>query len=590
VPRPGDPPGEPAGPLVCELARRGKLLVGEPFFEPRTPVVLDRRTAGDAAVGDLVVVSAPGRGRARVERVLGPSRRIEHVLDALLHHTGLRGPAGREPRAMAEAEALPSEPADAEPGRVDLRDTLAFTIDPDTAKDFDDAISVVHEGDGLRAWVHIADVTRYVRPLSALDLDAAERALSVYVPGTVEPMLPERLSNGLCSLVPSRDRFCVTVEVPFDASLDPGEPHFYRSVIRSRARLTYTEVEEALAGRRRVEAELGEALSLARRLSVELRRRRFRRGALRIESPEVAFAFDGRGGVADARREGEPLAHTLVEELMILANESVARLLAGRRREALYRVHERPDPQAVSLLLAKLEALEVPTPPVPEQLTPGEAAALAARASARVLEYTQSSGRGRDAFPALVLRALKQARYDPENLGHSGLASRAYCHFTSPIRRYPDVVCHRALLRELGLADDPLPADLEEAAEWTSIREREAAQVEYAADAICLAWLLDRRLFELGWDHVFDGEIVGAIGSGLFVRFDELFEGFLPARRLPGDYFELDPLGTALVGRRTGRRFRLGDGIAVRVERVERVEGKVEVSPVPPAPGGKRRS
>jgi ribonuclease R len=140
-------------------------------------------------------------------------------------------------------------------------------------------------------------------------------------------------------------------------------------------------------------------------------------------------------------------------------------------------------------------------------------------------------------------------------------------------------VCHRALLSELGLADEPLPELLEEAAEWASVREREASQAEYAADAICLAWLLDRRLFELGWDAVFEGEVTGAIGAGLFVRFDGVFEGYLPARRLQGDYYELDPLGTALVGCRGGRRFRLGDGIAVRVERIERAQGKIELSP-----------
>src|SRR5204862_3073473 len=222
-----------------------------------------------------------------------------------------------------------------------------------------------------------------------------------------------------------------------------------------------------------------EALRRAERVTSELRDRRFARGALRIESSEPAFEFDGEGGVADARRESEPKAHMLVEELMILANEAVAGLLAGRRREALYRVHERPDPQAISLLLAKLHDLRVPTPPAPDRLTPVDAAAVAAAVSERVTDYVGRSGRGRDAFPALVLQSLKQARYDPQNLGHSGLASTGYCHFTSPIRRYPDLVCHRALLRELGLTGDPPPSDLERLAEHTSSSEREAAQVEY---------------------------------------------------------------------------------------------------------------
>ncbi len=268
----------------------------------------------------------------------------------------------------------------------------------------------------------------------------------------------------------------------------------------------------------------------------------------------------------------------LVEELMIAANEAVGALLAGRGRAALYRVHERPDPQSVELLLAKLAALEVPTPAVPDHVTPGESARLAAAASATVTGYVEQAGRGREAFPALVLRALKQARYDPRNLGHSGLASRAYCHFTSPIRRYPDLVCHRALLRELGVLDVELPDDLPELAEWTSVCERDAAQLEYRANELCLAWLLERRLFETGWDAVFEGEIIGAIASGVFVRFDGVFEGYVPARRMSGDYFELDPLGTALVGRRSGAAYRLGDPIEVRVEDVRRWEGKVELT------------
>jgi ribonuclease R len=302
---------------------------------------------------------------------------------------------------------------------------------------------------------------------------------------------------------------------------------------------------------------------------------------LRVETPELVFSFDGRGGVADARFEGEPHAHALVEELMILANECVARLLAGRRREALFRVHERPAPQAVLLLIDKLADLGVPTPPAPEadRLGPAEAAQLAAAVGERVMAYTRQADRGREAFPALVLRALKQARYHPANLGHSGLSSPAYCHFTSPIRRYPDLVVHRALLRELEGAVDTPAADLEELAAHTSLREREAAQVEYLADELCLAWLLEARLFETGWEAGFEGEVTGVIGSGLFARFGEVFEGFLPARRLPDDYFEPNSLGTALVGRRSRRTYRLGDPIEVRVEEIRRSEGKVGLAP-----------
>jgi ribonuclease R len=519
-------------------------------------------------VGDLVVLRL-GRGRARLERVLGPAGRIESVLEGLLWHHGVRG----------AHPPLPAPPPDDEPDRVDLRHLYAFTIDPEGAKDFDDALTFqAEEGGGVRAWVHIADVSAFVPAGSPLDREAAERGNSVYVPGRVAPMLPHELSDDLCSLRPHQERRCVTVEIPFGADLAPGQARFYRSLVRSRERLTYGHAQAILAGDERAVDELMEALRLAERVSQALRDRRFARGALRVEGREVAFAFDGDGGVERAWVEGEPLAHMLVEELMIAANEAVAELLAGRGREALYRVHERPDPQAVELLLAKLADLEIPTPAVPEHLSPAEAARLAARVSEAVTGYVERSGRGEEAFPALVLRALKQARYDPRNLGHSGLASRAYCHFTSPIRRYPDLVVHRALLRELGLLDVEPPDDLPDLGDWTSARERAATEVEYRADDLCLAWLLERRLFEDGWDATFEGELVGAIGSGLFVRFDGVFEGYLPARRLPGDYFELSPLGTALVGRRGGSAYRLGDPIEVKVAELKRWEGKVELA------------
>jgi ribonuclease R len=440
--------------------------------------------------------------------------------------------------------------------------------------------------------VHIADVSAYVPPGSPLDRDAADRAFSVYVPSLVEPMLPERLSADLCSLRPDVDRRCVTVEVPFDGDLRAGEPILYRSLIRSRERLTYGQAEEILAGREKASAATAETLELAERLSSELRRRRYGRGALRIETGEPAFAFDGEGGVERAWIETEPTSHRLVEELMILANEAVGAFLAARQRGTLYRVHERPDPQSVQLLLAKLDDLQVPTPPLPDHMSEADAARIAAEAATRATEYAARSGRGKAAFPTLVLRALKQARYDPRNLGHSGLASTAYCHFTSPIRRYPDLVCHRALLDELGLGPDTPPDDLDALADWTSLREREAAKVEYRADAICLAWYLERQLFDAGWDAAFDGEITGTIGSGIFIRFGGVFEGYLPARHIPGEYFELNALATALEGRKTGRRYRLGDPISVRVEKIDRVEGKVELRPggAEHGAGGRRSS
>jgi ribonuclease R len=550
--------------LVVEVSRRGRLVTGDPYFTPGVPLQLDVKGHGEVASGDLAVVRT-GRGRARLEEVIGPADHVENVLEALLVERGARKPFERQ--ELPEIETA---------NRVDLRDLLTYTVDPDTAKDFDDALSFRREADGIRAWVHIADVSYFVPAGSPLDQGAAQRALSTYVPGTVAPMLPHALADDACSLRPNQDRLCVTVELPPGG----GEPEFYRSVIRSDARLTYGEAE-----RREAAPEILEALALNDELATVLRERRFARGALQVQTLEVAFRFDGQGGVADAWLEGEPHAHMLVEELMILANESVGAFLASRRREALYRVHERPEPEAVELLLAKLTDLGVPTPPIPDRLSPQQAAVLAGETSRRVSQYVEQSGRGREAFPSLVLRALKQARYDPANLGHSGLASTAYCHFTSPIRRYPDLVVHRALLRELGLSDDPEPEDLPQLAEHASEREREAAKLEYLADDICLAWLLERKLFELGWEEAWTGEVTGMIGSGLFVRFGEVFEGFLPARRLHGEFFELNPLATALAGRTTGKKYRLGDAIDVRVESIARNEGKVELA----LPGARSR-
>ena len=479
------------------------------------------------------------------------------MLEALLVEQGVR------------VEFEPYElPAGGGEGRTDLRDLIAVTIDPEGAKDFDDALSFRREDAGIRAYVHIADVSWFVRPGTPLDLGAAGRALSTYVPGLVAPMLPPELADDACSLRPFEDRLCVTVELP-----PAGEPSFYRSLIRSRARLTYVEVE-----RREGSPEILEQLDLAAELATALRAARFRRGALELASPEIEFAFaDGR--VSSAWRQGEPDAHVLVEELMIRANEVVAAFLAAHRRPALFRVHEPPEPDAVLRLVGQLADLEVPTPPVPKRLSPSQAAELAGAISRRLGEYVEASGRGRDVFPTLVLRALKQARYDPANLGHSGLASAAYCHFTSPIRRYPDLVVHRALLAELGLDDGAAAAEeLPALAEHASAREREAAQTEYLADDLCLAWLLEDRLRERGWEEAWEGEISGAIGSGLFVRFGEVFEGLLPARRLHGEFYELNATGTALVGRRSGRRYMLGDRIAVRVEQITRSEGKVELA------------
>ena len=561
-------------PTVGVLSKRGRFLVAAPLFGPRgSQVALDHR---DGSVGDLVLVGAGKRG-ARVLRTLGKPWVARDVLEGLMLDRGLRRSFPRRVEAEAE-EVEPPEDGDA---RVDLRELATFTIDPDDARDFDDAISAERHDGFVRLWVHIADVSAYVRPGGAIDKEAQRRGTSVYVPGAVEPMLPEALSNDACSLRPGEDKLAVTVEVDI-ARTDVRRVEFHRSLVRSDARLTYGQVDEVFAGAARAEDPWRVPLEAAREVSRALGERREQRGSLEVNSLEPTFDFDDEGHVVDVRHEEQTESHTLIEELMILANEQVAGYVADRKLPALYRVHERPDPQAVEFMISQLASLDIPTPPVPESMSPQQAADLAAEASRKAAAFVRSTGRGRSSFGSLVLRSLKQAYYTPRNLGHAGLASPRYTHFTSPIRRYPDLVVHRALLSGLGLDNTaPKAGELEELGLEASAREREAMKLERSADDVCLAFLLERGVSEAGGDEppAFEGEIVGVIASGAFVRFgDEGFEGFLGARRLR-DWYELNDEGTALIGSDSGSALRIGDPIAVTVDGIDAPRARVDLQP-----------
>jgi ribonuclease R len=277
-------------------------------------------------------------------------------------------------------------------------------------------------------------------------------------------------------------------------------------------------------------------------------------------------------------------AHRLIEHLMILTNERVAQLLERRGVPTLYRVHEQPDPQRIARLVEQLAALDLPTPPPPERLSGTEAGGLAGEISRVVAREAKRRGHGRDAYTSLVLRSLKQAYYSDRNLGHAGLGSPAYAHFTSPIRRYPDLIAHRALLAAIGAGEDEPSRDSVRDAGWrSSEREREATATERDADRVCAAFLLGRELFEAGWGHRFEGEVSGVIGAGAFVRFGgelgDVYEGLLPARLMPGERFDLNQPETALIGRRTGRAIRMGDPIAVRVQTIDAPRGRVDLAP-----------
>jgi ribonuclease R len=274
-------------------------------------------------------------------------------------------------------------------------------------------------------------------------------------------------------------------------------------------------------------------------------------------------------------------SHKLIEHLMIAANEAVAGLLESRKLPGLYRVHERPDPARVEHLAAQLAALDVPTPPLPETMTPQQAGDVVAEMSRLVAEHVRRTGRGRAALTSLVLRSLKQAHYSPRNVGHYGLRSPRYCHFTSPIRRYPDLICHRSLLAGIGAGEEaPAASQMEGAGEWCSLRERDAAAIERTADDVARAFLLEADLYKRGWDTEWPGEVIGVIGAGAFVAFGDGHEGLLPVRRLRGDWWELDPLEVMLTGAQSGRAIRLGDSVVVRVERVDAPRGRTDLAPV----------
>ena len=303
-----------------------------------------------------------------------------------------------------------------------------------------------------------------------------------------------------------------------------------------------------------------------------------------IDSPEPEFRFDREGNLVGAELSVQTESHRLIERLMIAANEQVASFLAEHRIPTLYRVHERPQGPAAERLIEQLESLGVPTPPVPGgALTSQQAAEVVAEASALVADWVARTGRGARALTSLVLRSLKQAYYDSANRGHAGLGSPRYCHFTSPIRRYPDLICHRGLLSAVAGEPAPDASWVASAGPWTSTREREAMTIERDADDVARCFLLERSLSEDGdRDAVFDGEVVGLIGAGAFLAFGDQrqYEGMLPVRRLRGDWWELNEQGTILVGTRQGGAIRLGDPMSVRVGRIDAPRGRVDLLPV----------
>ena len=538
----------------------------------KTDFRVTREDSGDAKPGELVLAEVLHTHRlgwlqARVVERLGKMGEPRSVSLISIHEHDI--PTEFPPEAIALAEAATVPPLGA---RADLRQVPLVTIDGADARDFDDAVWAEADGDsankgGWHILVAIADVARYVRGGDALDKAAYTRGNSVYFPDRVVPMLPEALSNGLCSLRPDEDRACLAVHMWIDAEGNKLRHQFVRGLMRSAARLTYDQVQAARDGRSddttaplldRVIAPLYGAFAA-------LLAARARRGTLELDLPERQVVIGEDGRVASIRTRARHDSHKLIEEFMIAANVAAAETLEQKRWPCMYRVHDAPDPAKIEALRSFLESIGLNLPRG-QVIRPIAFTRLLARAAETPFAAMVNE---------LVLRTQSQAVYSPENLGHFGLALRRYAHFTSPIRRYADLLVHRALIGALDLpgAEDWLPpeagAHFEEIGVHISATERRAATAERDATDRYTAAFLAERLGE-----AFRGRVTGVTRFGLFVRLDESGgDGLVPISTLPNDFYDHDEARHALVGRRWGRVYSLGDIVQARLVEAEPVTG-----------------
>jgi ribonuclease R len=570
--------GRPQGAIVEVLERANRRIVGRLHAEHGVLFLVpeDRRIAHDILVPPGEVGRAKAGEVVTVDLIAQPSRHaqpIGRVAEVLGHHAdpgmeieiavrkfGL--PHEFSKKAMAQAKALPDSVEGFEE-RKDLRAMPFVTIDGETAKDFDDAVYCKREssshGKGFRLWVAIADVSHYVRHGDALDMEARERGTSVYFPRRVIPMLPEKLSNGLCSLNPEVDRLTMVCEMAISPNGEVDSYKFYPGVIRSHARLTYTEVWSRIS-KNSASEDLRNLYDVFKVLLAE----RGRRGAIDFETIETRMVFDPKGKIERIVPEARNDAHRVIEECMLAANVCAGNFLAQRQHPVLYRVHDVPSAEKVNALrdfLAEL-GLQLPGGEIPQ---PRDYAALLERIRKR-----PDFG----LLQTILLRSLKQAVYSPNNAGHFGLAFDAYVHFTSPIRRYPDLLVHRAIKAVLAKSKYA-GLDWEAVGRHCSETERRADDASRDVEN----WL---KCYYMR-DHVggtFSGTITGVAPFGVFVTLDDYYvDGLVHISELGRDYFQFDAARHALLGERTGKRFRLADRMTVKLVRVDLDTRKIDLVP-----------
>lgn len=569
---------------VLEHARRQLLGLyrarrRHAWIEPLDPLLPDRIPVsprpgiaeGKIVKADLIRYEEEGGYWAEVVEVAGEAGDPRLEILEIAFRRGFSD--AFPPRVLQEARALPKKVLpDEHRGRVDLRKRPLVTIDGPDAKDIDDAIHVERAKAGFRLTVAIADVAHYVRTPSALDEEAFLRGTSVYFPDLVLPMLPPELSNGICSLNPGVDRLCMVAEILFDPEGRPKSAELYQAVMRSHARCTYQEVARLLRGEKTGLGAFQEMLESAAALAARLRERRIERGALDLDLPESKIALDAAGKPRQIEVEERTEAHRMIEEFMLAANEAVARHFDRLGLPTIYRVHDLPDPEKLESFAKLGRAVGLKIESTEGGVTPVQLGA--------ILRQVEGSPQ-KKALHMLLLRAMMQAAYDPTNIGHYGLASEYYLHFTAPIRRYPDLMVHRLLKEHWGRRSRipgkarlaSIHEELEAVASHASEMERAAMEAEREADRYLKCLFMEERVGER-----FDATIVGVADFGIFAEIDAfLIEGSIRGEEIGLDFFR-DEERQRLVFPRAGRSFGIGEKLRVEVSGVDLARRQIHLA------------
>lgn len=563
--------------LVCKYVTQGQKKFAIPDgTKIWQEIRIHKAHTMGAENGQKVVVKIRNYGgknqtvTGEIIEILGWANDPAVVMKSLVRTYGL--PEAFPKKILQAAEEVPAEIEENDiSGRRDLRNELIITIDGADARDLDDAVCVKRLGNGnFKLGVHIADVSEYVQPESALDKEALARGTSVYLAGGVIPMLPPRLSNGICSLNPRQPRLTLSAEMEVAPDGEIVDHDIYTSVIETRYRMTYDDVTKILEGDKALRtkyADLCGMLEDMKSLAAILRKRRMRDGSLDFDFPEAKLFFDDGGRVTDIRKEEHGISNQIIEEFMLAANRTVAEHFFWLKTPFVYRVHEAPEAEKMTELNQTLHLFGYQIKGKPEEVHP--------KALQTILEDIKDTPSQR-AIGTMILRSMMKARYTPQNLGHFGLSAKYYCHFTSPIRRYPDLMVHRIVKMMLrhqlqGKQEAVLEKAVANVSEIASERERTAEEAERASKKIKIAEYMKQFV-----GKEFNGIISSVTGFGLFVELENMVEGLVHVTQLKNDYYEFVPEQCQMVGVRTKKQYTIGDMVRVQLIRADDENGEID--------------